>query len=245
MFRKTQKSKGLCQGRILEEKVLLLELKGAHKGNSFCADAVDELDVYLDRYKGHYEGLIFRTEGSRFFCAGGDLRKYKPMTKVQGVQANRKIRKFLAGIDQLNLPTVVVVEGDCFGGGLEVLSAFDFVVSSPHSFFGFWQRKIGLSFGWGGGTRLHRRLSMATIKRLSLSTQTINAYTAKSLGLIDEISPHSEQGLQRALDWILKQKKLPNNPLPLIKDFKPKSEVRFFEKIWLNSNHKKVLKRFF
>ena len=96
-----------------------------------------------------------------------------------GILANRKIRVQLKQLAHLPVPTLALVDGECYGGGVELLSCFDFIYSTPTSQFGLWQRKVGLTFGWGGGVRLLKRMSEHQLKQLCLEAKTLTALEAK------------------------------------------------------------------
>lgn len=188
--------------------------------------------------------LVWRSAGGRCFCAGGDLAAYARMAKRdQGLAANRKIAAALKDLAAFPGLTLAIVEGDCWGGGLELLSSFDTVWALPHAAFGLWQRRIGLSFGWGGGTRLEARLGPAKVKALALTARSFTAATAADLGLVDRVvSPAS---LEAALGvWMKQQLSLPPEPLPLVKAMTPKSEADVFRRLWWNASHRRVLARF-
>jgi enoyl-CoA hydratase/carnithine racemase len=208
--------------------------------NSFGYEEAKELEKIL---KAKPAGILMYSGLPQVFCSGGNLKDYAKKTRQQCLQTNKKIRSVLAALSKANIPTALVLDGDCLGGGLEVLSAFDYVISSPNSLFAFWQRKIALSYGWGGGERLLQRLSPQELKHKSLEAKIFDAYEAKRIGLIDEISS-SHLLLDVAFDWVMRQLQLPQESFPILKNFTAKTESKDFEKIWGNASHKKVLTNF-
>lgn len=227
--------------QLSSEGILVITLNNPLSANSFGPSEADQLGNILRQKKWREAmGLIFCSTG-RTFCSGGNLRYYASLkTRAAGLSANRKIRKSLSALAQFEIPSVAVVEGDCFGGGMELLSCFDYIVSAPHCLFGFWQRRIGLTYGWGGGARWLGRLSQAQLKNLTLNPRVVNAYEALHLGMIDEVAP---VGLfQRAQQWILNSEKFPHAPVEAIKNFSAQKETNLFEKLWGNKEHRKVLK---
>lgn len=122
----------------------------------------------------------------RVFCSGGNLAEYRKMqTREEGTTVNREISDILHEISQLNV--VGAISGDAFGGGVELMSVCQYLVSVPHAVFGLWQQRMGLSFGWGGGLRLRDRIGDKVLSELAQSTRTISADEALSLGLVDEL----------------------------------------------------------
>lgn len=193
----------------------------------------------------NFDAVLLYAKGSHF-CSGGNLSDYAQMkSPAQGKQVNREIAQILDLLSTLPVPTACVVQGDCLGGGLELLSAFDFVVSVPEAQFGFWQRKIALSFGWGGRKRLARRLSESLIDQLAVSSRNLSAAEALKLGLIDQICL-SAKAIAQAEAWLVRTASLPALPLQQLKKSigKKNDEQKFFEKLWWNVEHLKVLQKF-
>lgn len=234
------------QTKVIND-ILILYFENPKFGNSFGVTEAEDVLKALKSARGK-KGLIFHTGGSRVFCSGGNLKDYAKLgtgssAKSKGHAINKKITTAFDKLWTLDIPTAVVVEGDCFGGGTELVSAFDCIFSTSNAMFGFWQRKIGLSFGWGGAKRLLTRISPANVKRLSLETRNFSAYEAVGLGLVDKVS-HSSFIFDHSINWIEQQSRLPKNPLKTLKSVDAKNEHRLFKKLWLNDEHAAILKKF-
>jgi enoyl-CoA hydratase/carnithine racemase len=141
------------------------------------------------------------------------------------------------------VPTVACVSGDVYGGGIELLSCFDFVFSAPHVRFGLWQRRIGLSYGWGGGKRITQRLGPIKSFQKSVLADTVSAYEALRIGLVDEIVP--EFLLEKKTIETLRQlESLPKLPFEKLKNWNERQEQSVFESLWHGTEHKDALKKF-
>ncbi len=238
--------------------ILQIALNNPSRGNSFGLQAAESLAAAIKKYapapkkQGQTlnsslpscRGLLLTAKG-RLFCAGGDLTDYSRLTKAsEGKKINRRITDILNQLSQWPLPTVCVVNGDCFGGGVELVSAFDKVLSTPDAMFGLWQRRIGLTFGWGGGTRLAQRLSTADLRQLAIETRSFSAYEALRVGLIDEIHL-ATQIKMRALEWLNKTTQFQAEPIASLKSLSqdPRRERITFERLWWSPNHRTILEQ--
>ncbi|MCB0347706.1 MAG: enoyl-CoA hydratase/isomerase family protein [Bdellovibrionales bacterium] len=208
--------------------------------NSFGLEQAIELNAIL---KQEPKAILFYSGLTNALCSGGNLKDYSQKTDSDCIKTNRKIRDSLKDLQQVNIPTLLVVDGDTLGGGIELLSCFDHVIAGPKSLFAFWQRKIALSYGWGGGERLLQRLSAQDLKQKSLSAEMFDAYEAKRIGLIDEVVS-SHLLLEHGVSWLLRQLQLPQESFSTLKNFSTKTEVKKFEKLWGNPSHKKILSAF-
>lgn len=227
----------------LKEKTLFISMNNTQSGNSFGVVQAEQLSTEISLYKGQFSCMVFSTEGSRFFCAGGNLKKYSTEDPQLGINDNSYIRGVLQDIHQLPVFTIAKVEGDCFGGGMELLSCFDCVVSTPSSMFGLWQRKVGLTFGWGGGARISEKIGIKKTKLLAEQAESISADMAQQLGLVDRVvsAAFLDQYIQ---DILTRQSHLSMISLRSIKKLGYKDEKDLFDSIWLNSDHKKILGNF-
>jgi enoyl-CoA hydratase len=223
--------------------ILHLELNDNTSQNSFSLKAARQLNNLIERHVSEKSpvGIIFSATG-RVFCSGGNLTDYAAMKEAaEGVAVNQEITKILKGLDECPLPTVANIDGDCWGGGVEVLSAFDHVIASPYVMFGLWQRRIGLTFGWGGGARIASRIGRHETQRLALSAECFSASEAKRIGLVDELAP-SALLKERAISWLEQSAKLPFRPLNAIKSRAIlDDEGHAFEALWWNDEHRNVL----
>lgn len=121
------------------------------------------------------------------------------------------------------------------------MSAFDHIISVPEAMFGFWARKIGISYGWGGAARLAQRIPPAQVKSLLLNAQTLSAHEALQMKLVDEIVIATQLKEHATNHW-KKLAALPMTPVAGIKTLNKVPEQKVVEKLWMNDEHKKVLR---
>lgn len=142
-----------------EFSFLKLVLDNEAEGNAFGLGTATELRRRLKTLKSKpVHGLFLTNKGSRFFCTGGNLNEQLKVSRAQSLKTQKSIREVLGEVSSLPIPTVVAVQGDAFGGGAELLASFDYVLCTPKVQIGIWQRRLGVTFGWGGGQKLLQRL---------------------------------------------------------------------------------------
>lgn len=233
----------------IREKILIAYFDNSERSNCLSLACAKELHQILKTIKKEkLEGLLLTSE-QRVFCSGGNLNDYANLkNKAAGIKINKEITKILNDLSELPVPTICLVTGDCFGGGLEWISAFDTVYAIPSALFGMWQRRIGLSWGWGGGHRLKMRLSKKNAVNLLLHAQNFSSYHACEMGLIDLVYPR-ELIFEKGLEFLKKQKDLPKIPFNKIKsgdliEHISKKEQKLFESLWMNPEHQRLLSKF-
>lgn len=189
-----------------------------------------------------FERLVLVSNG-RVFCSGGNLQDYAHMKSAnEGREVNRFIRETLTMLDTLPVPKLAVVNGDCFGGGIELLSCFDTIYSTPSALFALWQAKMHLSFGWGGYERLLRRLPERHLMSWLYSGEPKSATRCQQLGLVDKLIPlhrcQQEIGL-----WEEKKVAASAELREQISSWKS-DEVSLFDHLWWNEKQRKQLQLF-
>ncbi len=222
----------------IEGSSLILKLNRPEAGQSLSLAAAEDLLAYAVKNKNKISGLILMGEGPRVFCSGGDLKAYaKLKTRAQGVLINRKIRKTLDFFAKLPIPKIVLLKGDCFGGGMELISCFDQIFACPHVLLGFWQRRLSLTPGWGGYARWSSRLTEKKLKDLLVEARSLSAEESLSLGLIHRIYP---EGLieERAKDWLVELNQKSPETFKGIQNLSNSSEQKIFAKLWTSQKPK-------
>src|SRR5699024_9833813 len=87
-----------------------------------------------------------------------------------------------------------------YGGGCEMMLAFDFRIASSKATFGFTQGKFYLPPGWGGLTRLVECVGRSTALQWLAEAKIIDAKTALNHQLINRIAAPGKLD-DEALEW--------------------------------------------
>ena len=175
-----------------EDGVLWLVLdKAGASANTLSEDVLTELDDVL----GHVErepakGLVLRSAKPAGFIAGadvGELRDTKNASAIEG--ALTRAHAVVDRLERLKLPTVAVIHGYCLGGGLEIALACDYRIATEDASLGFPEVLLGLHPGLGGTVRLPRLINPLEAMTMMLTGRTVRTRRAKSLGLVDAVTP--------------------------------------------------------
>src|SRR2546428_12543257 len=84
-----------------------------------------------------------------------------------------------------------MINGYCFGGGLELAMACDIRIASDRATLGRTEINIGIIPGGGGSQRLPRLVGLGNALKLTLTGDRIDATEALRVGLVDEAVPHA------------------------------------------------------
>jgi enoyl-CoA hydratase/carnithine racemase len=89
--------------------------------------------------------------------------------------------------ERLRCPTVAVIEGLCFGGGLELALCCDLRLATTKARLRFPEVSIGAIPGWEGGHRLQRIAGRGRALEAVLLSREIDAATASHWGVVNAV----------------------------------------------------------
>lgn len=132
------------------------------------------------------------TGNGRAFAAGADIAEMRGHSPSDAVAFSRFGHETFASLEALPFPTIAAVNGFALGGGCEMACGCDWIYASDKALFGQPEVNLGLIPGFGGTSRLVRRVGVAWGKELSCGGENIDAETALRIGLANRVFPHDE-----------------------------------------------------
>ena len=133
------------------------------------------------------EGKRLRRESLSVTFAGRDMAEMSRFTPFEAYDFAQLGQSVFAMIEKLPCITVAVIDGDCFGGALDLALAFDLRYATPRSRFSHPGAKLGIVTGFGGTTRWRKAMTPAAARRLFLANEVLSAADAHAIGLVDGI----------------------------------------------------------
>ena len=92
-----------------------------------------------------------------------------------------------AKLDALPIPSIALINGYAFGGGLELALACTFRLALRSARLGLPEIKLGLIPGYGGTQRLPRLIGEARALEIILTGRTVAAEEAERIGLVNRL----------------------------------------------------------
>jgi enoyl-CoA hydratase/carnithine racemase len=151
--------------------------------------------LWDDLERGPCRWIVLTGAGERAFTAGADMSG--DLSASEGTA--RVVSHALLKHDVYTKPIVAAVNGDCAGGGVELLLATDIRAAAPHARFGLPEVKWSV-YPFGGATiKLVQQLGYVYAMDLLLTARLIDAAEAARIGLINRVIP-AEQLMPWALE---------------------------------------------
>jgi enoyl-CoA hydratase len=170
--------------------------------NAFNYETLKDLQDSVEkiRVNPNIRVVVFTGAGDKAFSVGADLKERKSLTNEEVKRNIYKINEVFNAIDQLPQPTIALMNGYAFGGGMELALACDFRIVAEKTLLGLTETSLAIIPGAGGTQRLPRLIGQAKALELILTARRIPSEEAYQFGLVNRVVPR-EKLMDSALDW--------------------------------------------
>ena len=144
--------------------------------------------VMADMSEDDAVGAVVLRGAGRAFSAGGDIATFPALCEDVD-RARRHVRLVFDAfhaVERASVPVIAAIHGVAHGGGTELTCACDYAVASEDATFAFRESEHGLMPGFGV-TKGPRKMGAAWTLRLATTAEIIDAATAWSIGLVQEV----------------------------------------------------------
>lgn len=161
-----------------------LTLNNPDQHNSLGMEEFSAIQAYLEQISkdDQVRVLIVTGAGSKTFCAGASLKQLGS-GEIDG-------DSFQATTDQLAslaIPTICALNGNVFGGGVELALSCDFRIGVEGSRLRVPAAAIGLCYPLSGIARFVERLGITMAKRILLAAEEFDAQAMLRIGFLDHL----------------------------------------------------------
>jgi enoyl-CoA hydratase len=161
--------------------------------NALSFAVLRELSTAFDEAgRSGARALVITGSGDKAFCAGADIKELMGRGLVAQREGALLGQATFSKLGGLGIPSIAVIHGYAFGGGLELAMACTFRIATPNAKMGLPEIKLGLIPGYGGTQRLPRLVGEARALEMVLSGKTIDATEAERIGLVNRIVEGSD-----------------------------------------------------
>ena len=168
--------------------VALLTLNRPKALNALDRATLEELLACCERIGADNSvRAVVLTGTGRAFVAGADIAEMRGLTPSQAQAFSGLGHETFAALEALPVPTIAAVNGYALGGGCELACACDWIYASERARFGQPEVNLGILPGFGGTTRLVRRVGIGWARELVLTGTTIKADEALRIGLANRV----------------------------------------------------------
>lgn len=196
-----------CVTLSIEDNIAFVTLNRAEKRNALDMTMFKTIDgISRQLRKNRKIRAVIVNANGEDFCSGLDVKS----VLSQKSSAMSLLAKWLPG--QANLaqrvsfnwrripaPVIMVIQGRCWGGGLQIALGADFRIASPEASFSIMEGKWGLIPDMGGNLVLRELVSKDIALKLTMTAEVVSAQQALDYGLLTQLS---DEPLQQAKELV-------------------------------------------
>ena len=176
---------------LVEEKagVAWVTLNRPDVRNALSRDVnhrLTDIALELDQ-KDSVRAIVITGAGDKAFCAGADLKERKGVAASEAAPYINAIATAIETWGEIRKPTIAMMNGSAYGGGLELALACDLRILVDGAELGLTEVRLGIMPGAGGTQRLPRLVGEARAKELILLGRRIPAARAAEIGLVHQV----------------------------------------------------------
>jgi enoyl-CoA hydratase len=168
--------------------------------NALSPAILEALAIRIAEVADSNARALIVTGAGRAFAAGADIAAMRQMTPLEGGEFSALGHATFAALEELPIPTIAAVNGFALGGGCELALACDWIWAAEKARIGQPEVNLGLLPGFGGTSRLVRRVGVAWARELVLSGEAIGCDVALRIGLVNRSFEDPEALLAAALE---------------------------------------------
>lgn len=138
--------------------------------------------------------VILSGEG-KDFCSGLDVKSImsapKHMIKLlfKALPWRANLAQIVStGWQDIPIPVICVIQGRCWGGGLQIASGADFRFATPDSSWSIMEGKWGIIPDMGGTIALRDLMAIDQVKKLAMTAEQFSGEQALALNLVTQLS---------------------------------------------------------
>lgn len=161
-----------------------LTLNNPDKHNSLGQEELESIQGYLQQVAADDEVrvMVITGAGDKTFCAGASLQQLGA-GQISGdcFQATTDM------LASLSIPTVASLNGNVFGGGVELALSCDFRIGIEGSRMRVPAAAIGLCYPLSGINRFVERMGVNLAKRILVASEQFDAEAMLEIGFLDHL----------------------------------------------------------
>ncbi|MFD2443126.1 enoyl-CoA hydratase-related protein [Bacillus sp. CGMCC 1.16607] len=186
----------------IKQHIAFITINREDSLNAFNYETLKELQDSVEKVRVNPEVriVIFTGTGEKAFSVGADLKERKTLSNEEVKRNIYKINEVFNAIDTLPQPTIALMNGYAFGGGMELALACDFRIVTEKTLLGLTETSLAIIPGAGGTQRLPRLIGQAKALELILTARRVSSEEAYKFGLVNQVVPR-EKLLETGLDW--------------------------------------------
>ncbi|MGB0895386.1 MAG: crotonase/enoyl-CoA hydratase family protein [Parashewanella sp.] len=189
----------------INDGIAQVTLSRPQKHNALNMDMFRALDNVISQIgKNKMIRVVIVTGAGESFCSGLDIKSVlsNPRNALsllwKWLPGNPNLAQRVSiGWRRLNVPVIMALHGNCWGGGMQIALGADFRIAAPDCSLSIMEARWGLIPDMGGTIGLNECVAIDQAMKLAMSAETLDAQSALSIGLITQVAADPLQSAQQ------------------------------------------------
>jgi len=172
----------------IDDHVATITFQDHDRRNALTAELLGDLRDAVDAVDGEDDvwTVVLRGEPtSGTYCSGYDIAEFE-----EGRPPDETERHFDEAVERLaavEFPVIAAMDGDVWGGGVELVAACDIRVAAEGVRFGITPAKLGIIYAPRGVRRFLKLMNPADVAELLYTANPVTADRARTIGLVNHV----------------------------------------------------------
>ncbi len=200
-----------CFDITIEGGVAHIVMTRPEKRNAMIAEFWTELpEIIRDIDEQAKARAIVLSSTGPVFCAGIDIGMFQ--NDIGGSQDKndpeygagfylnvKRLQASLSSLENCRIPVLVAIQGGCYGGGVDLITACDMRYGTEDSFITIYEINVGMTADVGTFPRILNHMPEGVVRELAYTGRKMGAEECKSRGLYNEVYPDHETMLSAVM----------------------------------------------
>jgi enoyl-CoA hydratase len=188
-----------CFDVSIADNIAHIVLSRPEKRNAMSADFWRELpEIVQDIDNNSKARVIVISSTGPVFSAGidvsmlgsdvtGDGDKNHPAYGAAFLSTVKRLQGTFTSLEECRIPVLVAIQGGCYGGGVDLITACDMRYGTADSFITIFEIKVGMTADVGTFPRILNHLPEGLVRELAYTGRKMHAEEAKEQGLYNQV----------------------------------------------------------
>ncbi len=188
-----------CFDVNIEDGVAHIVMNRPEKRNAMIAEFWTELpQIIRDIDENAKARVIVLSSTGPVFCAGIDVGMFQ--NDIGGAQDKndpqygagfylnvKRLQASLSSLETCRIPVLSAVQGGCYGGGVDLITACDMRYGTEDSFITIYEINVGMTADVGTFPRILNHMPEGVVRELAYTGRKMGAAECKDSGLFNEV----------------------------------------------------------
>ena len=188
-----------CFDVSIDDGIAHIVMNRPEKRNAMIAEFWTELpEIIRDIDENAKARVIVLSSTGPVFCAGidvgmfqndigGSQDKNEPQYGAQFYGNVQRLQASLSSLEACRIPVLVAIQGGCYGGGVDLMTACDMRYGTEDSFITIYEINVGMTADVGTFPRILNHMPEGIVRELAYTGRKMGAEECKARGLYNEV----------------------------------------------------------